>query len=262
MFDEELANTPVNAPRTGFTAGMRLSAAVPRSTLLFLIALVLFFAIFPLSIMSADPKAKLSLGPSATSEGRVLSATDVSGCRGSAARRIVYSFSPRSGSELRGSAVVCEEATYYSAQVGERIPIRYLARDPAINTIAGTDENQPPLFLFMIFPLFFLLVFSPMYFPQLREVMRARRLYKNGTMVQGKVIFVKKRNAATWPGFPGSSIADVYVAYQHPSGGRTETVVWCANEWLLNQLVAGATVHLLVGQNRTARGALLEAFIR
>jgi len=114
----------------------------------------------------------------------------------------------------------------------------------------------------MIFPLFFLLVFSPMYFPQIREVMRARKLYKYGAVVQGKVIFVKKRNAATWPGWPGSSTADVYVAYQLPSGGRAEIVVSCANEWLLNQLSPGTTVHLLIAQNRTARGALLEAFIR
>ena len=262
MFDDELATTPVNPPRRGFLPGMRLRAAVPRSTLLVLLALVLFFAIFPLSIMSADPKAKLSFGPSATSEGRVLSAADVSGCRGSAARRIVYAFSPQSGNEFRGSTVLCEEATYYSAQIGERIPIRYLTRDPVINTIAGTDANEPPVFLFMIFPLFFLLVFSPMYFPQLREVMRARKLYKNGIVAQGKVIFVKRRNAATWPGFPGSSTADVYVSYLLPSGGRAETVVWCANEWLLNQLSPGATVHLLVGRGQTARGALLEAFIR
>ena len=152
MFDDELATTPANPPRTGFLPGMRLHAAIPRSTLLFLLALVLFFAVFPLSIMSADPKAKLSFGPSATSEGRVIAAADVSGCRGSAARRIVYSFSPQSGSEFRGSAILCEEATYYSAQVGERIPIRYLTRDPAINAIAGTNENEPPVFLFMIFP--------------------------------------------------------------------------------------------------------------
>lgn len=262
MFDDELATTPANPPRTGFLPGMRFRAAVPRSTLLFLLALVLFFAVFPLSILSSDPKARLSLGPSATSEGRVLSAADVSGCRGSAARRIVYTFSPQSGNEFRGSTVLCEGATYYSAEVGERIPIRYLNRDPAINTIAGTDDNEPPVFLFMIFPLFFLLVFSPLYFPQLREVLRARKLYKRGNVVQGKVIFVKRRNAATWPGFPGSSVADVYVAYQLPSGGRAETVVWCANEWLWNQLSPGATVHLLVGQNQTARGALLEAFIR
>src|SRR5262249_50541832 len=119
MFDDQLASVPANPPRPGYLPGMRLRAALPRSTLLLLLALVLLFAVFPLSIISTDPKARLNFGPSSTSEGRVLSAADVPGCRGSAGRRIVYSFSPRSGSEFRGSTILCEEATYYSAQAGD-----------------------------------------------------------------------------------------------------------------------------------------------
>lgn len=262
MFDDELASVPVNPPRTSVPPGMRLRTAVPRATLIVLFGFVLLFALFPLSIMSTDPKAKLQFGPSATVEGRVLSATDVSACRGSAARRIVYGFAPPSGSEFRGTAIVCKESPYYAAQVGDKIAIRYLTRDPSISAVAGTDDNEPPVFLFMLFPLFFLLVFSPLYLPQIREVMRARKLYKRGTVFQGRVVFVKKRSAATWPGWPGSSTSDVYVAYQSPGGGRAETVVWCTNDWLVNQLPPGASVHILLMPDNPARGALLEAFIR
>jgi hypothetical protein len=242
---------------------MRLRSAVPRSTLILLLAFVLLFAVFPLSIMSTDPKAKPGIGPSGTAEGRVLSVTDVSACRGSAARRIVYAFSAQSSSEFRGVGVVCEESAYYSTRVGEKIEIRFLKRDPAVNAIAGTEAvNEPPLFLFMIFPLFFLVILSPLYLPQLREVVRARRLYKKGALVEGKVVFVKRRSATTWPGWPGSTTADVYVAHQTPSGGRVETVVGCSNDWLLNQLSPGATVHILLAPDKSARGVLVEAFIR
>jgi len=262
MFDEVSA-IPANPPRTGVLPGMRLRSAVPRSTLILLLAFVLFFAVFPLSIMSTDPKAKLGIFPSSTTQGRVLSVTDVSGCRGSAARRVVYAFSAESGNEFRGAAVVCEESAYYSTQVGEKIEIRYLKRDPAVNAVAGTEgENEPPFFLFMIFPLFFLLVLSPLYLPQLREVMRARQLYKKGVVVEGKVVFVKRRSTTTWPGWPGSTTADVYVAYQTPNGGRAETVVGCSNDWLLNQFSPGATVHILLAPDASKRGALIEAFIR
>jgi hypothetical protein len=262
MFDE-LASISANPPRTGFLPGMRLSSAVPRSTLILLLAFVLLFAVFPLSIMSTDPKAKLAIGPSGTAEGRVLSVTDVSACRGSAARRIVYAFSAQSSSEFRGVGVVCEESAYYSTRAGEKIEIRFLKRDPAVNAIAGTEAvNEPPLFLFMIFPLFFLLILSPLYLPQLREIVRARRLYKKGALVEGKVVFVKRRSATNWPRWPGSTTADVYVAHQTPSGGRVETVVGCSNDWLLNQLSAGATVHILLAPDKSGRGALVEAFIR
>jgi hypothetical protein len=102
MFDEVSA-VPPNPPRTGVLPGMRLRSAVPRSTLILLLAFVLFFAVFPLSIMSTDPKAKLGIFPSSTTQGRVLSVTDVSGWRGSAARRVVYAFSAESGNEFRGA---------------------------------------------------------------------------------------------------------------------------------------------------------------
>lgn len=262
MFDDELARVPKQPPRTGVLPGMRFAAAIPRATLILLLAFVLLFATFPLSIMNSDPKAKLALGPSTATQGRVLSATDVSGCRGSASRRIVYTFSAPSGEEFRGSVVVCEGSSYYTAQPGDKIAVRYLTRDPADNAVAGIDNNEPPVFLFMIFPFFFLVMFSPLYFPQLREVMRARRLYKKGVLAQGNVVFVKRRSAATWPGFPGSSNADVYVSYQLPSGGDAETVAWCANDWLINQLSPGSTVHILLPPDKSSRGALLEAYIR
>jgi hypothetical protein len=262
VFDDQLANVPKQPPRTGALPGMRFGAAIPRATPILLLAFILLFATLPLSIMNSDPKAKLALGPSTTIEGHVLSATDVSGCRGAASRRIVYAFSAPSGNEFRGSVLVCEESSYYSAQAGDKIPIRYLTRDPTVNAVAGTDQNEPPVFLFMIFPFFFLLMFSPLYFPQLREVMRARRLYRKGTLVQGKVVFVKRRSAATWPGWPGSSNADVYASYHLPSGETAETVAWCANDWLINQLSPGSTVHVLLPPDKSSRGALLEAYIR
>jgi hypothetical protein len=263
MFDEELAAIPSDPPRTGVLPGMRLGSAVPRSTLLVLLMFAVFFAFFPLAIMSSDPKMKLSLGPSQTTQGRVVALSQVSGCRGSGARRVVYTFASRSGSEFRGAAIVCEDSPYYSAQDGDRIEIRYLTRDPTLNAIAGTDSgNEPPLALFAIFPLFFVLALSPLYLPQLREVLRARRLYRSGVLASGKVVFVKRRNFGTWPGWPGTTSADVYVAYQRSSGGRAEAIVSCANDWLLNQLSPGAAVHILVPADRSGRGVLLEAFIR
>jgi hypothetical protein len=166
MFDEELATIPAQPPRTGMLPGMRLRAAIPRSTLILLVAFVVLFAAFPLSIMSADPKAKLGFGPSRTAEGRVLSVTGVSGCRGSTAHRIVYAFTAESGNEFRGADVACEESQYHSAQVDDKIEIRYLARDPAVNAVIGINSgNEPPVFLFMIFPLFFCLYCRPYTFP-------------------------------------------------------------------------------------------------
>jgi hypothetical protein len=258
MFDAELAAIPAHPPRTGVLPGMRLGAAIPRYTLAVLIAFVVLFTAFPLAIMSTDPKLRLGIGPDQIVQGRVLATTNVSGCRGSGARRIVYAFSA-SGSEFRGVGRVCEESPYYSMQAGDRIEIRYLTRDPAVNSMTGTEsDGEPPIFVFLVFPLFFILLLSPLFFPQIREVMYARRLYRTGVLTQGQVVFVRKSHTGNWPGWPGSASADIYVAH----GSRAETVVRCTNDWLLNQLSPGSPVHILIPPDQSKRGVLLEAFIR
>lgn len=262
VFETEVAAIPAQPPRRGVLPGMRISVAIPRSTLIMLIAFVVFLAAFPLSIISADPEAKLNLGPSRMAEGRVVSVAAVSDCRTSGAHRITYAFSVEGGNEYRGASTVCDESPYVSTQAGEKIEVRYLARDPTVNAVAGSDPNEPPIFVFMLFPAFFLLFLSPLYFPQFREITRARRLYKTGLLVQGNVVFVKKRSVGTWPGWPGSSAADVYVAHHTPGGGLAETVVWCTNDWLVNQLSPGTIVHVLLSPTKSERGALVEAFLR
>jgi hypothetical protein len=262
VFEEELANVSVQPPRSGVLPGMRIAAVIPRSALLLLVLLVLFFGTFPLMIASTDPHMKLVIGPSRPAEARVLEVRETGSCRDTHARQVVFAFAAQSGGEFRGSALVCEQSPYYNAQPGDRIEIHYLAREPAVNAIAGNGPAAPPLFVFAFFPVFMLLVLLPTFVPQLRGVLRARRIYRNGSLVQGTVVFVKRRAAWSRPGWPGSSAAEVYVAHQSPSGGRAETVVWCPNDWLINQLAPGTSVHILLPPEKSKQGVLLEAFIR
>ena len=263
MFENELSTVPLNPPRTGVLPGMRLGNAIPRSTYLVLFAFIVFFAAFPLTMMTADPTMKLGLGPSRTAEGHMLAVSDANGCRNSGSRQVVYAFVSESGHEFRGTSTLCQASPYYSAQPGDKIEVRYLVRDPSVNAVVGSNaDNQPPLFPFLIFPLFFLLIFSPLYLPQLREVLRARRLYKTAALVQGQVVFVKRRNIGSWPGWPGTSSADVFVGYQLPGSGPAETLVSCSNEWLINKLSPGTPVHILLARDKAERGVLLEAYIR
>jgi hypothetical protein len=263
MFEEELAAVPVNPPRIGVLPGMRISAALPRSTLLLLIVLVFFFGMFPLiELETLDPHAKLGWGPSQTAQGRVLSIRRGGSCQGANARQIVYSFTAVSGQEFRGSGVVCEQSAYYDAQGGDRIEIRYLTREPTVNAIVGNEVEGPPAFFFLFFPLVMLFFLAPMFLPQINNVLRARRLYRSGVLAQGRVVFVKRRSTFALPGWPGASAADVYVAHLSPAGAPLETVVWCANDWVINHLAPGTGVHILLPPGKSARGVLLEAFIR
>jgi len=263
MYEQEFSAVPVRPPRRGVLPGMRLAAAIPRTTIILVLVFVFFFGAFPLSIMSADPKFKLALGPKEMAQARVISVNDSSGCRDSSAHRVDYRFSVPSGAEYRGATTLCAESPYYSAREGDPIEIRYLSRDPSVNAVVGSAvDTEPPVFVFLFFPVFFVLILSPLYFPQVREVMRARRLYKRAILTTGQVVFVKRRSIVSWPGWPGSTISDVFVSYQQGDGRQAETVASCANDWLVNHLAPGAPVHVLLPMRTKERGVLLEAYLR
>jgi hypothetical protein len=220
----------------------------------------------PLSILESNSDLTLQLGPSLEAQGTVRDVSDASSCRSGSAHRIVYAFTSSSGMQQRGVDSLCEESPYYSVQVGDAIAIRYLTRDPAVNEVAGAHTDAPPLafaFFPLFFPLFFLAIFAPLFLPRVREILRARRLYRMGVLTQGKVVFVKKRTLGPtqWHGMQGN-FAEVYVAYTQPGGQRAELIAGCSNDWLLNHLEPGAAVHVVHAPGGSPRGSILEEFIR
>jgi Protein of unknown function (DUF3592) len=264
MFEETFSKLPVQPPRPATALpGLKLRGAIPRTVIILPLFFALFFVGVPLSIISADPAARLAMGPSESAQGRVLSNSSASACRGEASHHVTYAFAAGSGSEYRGAATLCQESPYYSVQEGDSISVRYLKSDPAVNELPRQGANQaPPFALFLMMPLFFLAIFGSVFWPQIGEILRARRLYKNGALARGKVVFVKKRLTSFWPGMPGSSAAEVYIEIETPGGERPETVASCRNDWLVSQLVPGATVHVAYSPDKPGKAALLDAYWR
>jgi len=264
MFEDQFAQVSVNPPRrTDTLPGLRLSAVVSKSTLYLSLIFVGFFTLIPFSIWKSDPMMRLAMGPTKTVQGRVLSAMDTSTCRGSTGHRVNYEFSPDPGREFRGSMNLCQESPYYSVNNGDEVEVQFVPSDPAVNALqGGTANGAPPVALFLLMPVFILAMFAPIFVPQLREVLRARRLFKKGRLALGTVIFVKKRITTSWPGWLGNSAAEVYVEFESPMSKKLEAIAWCQNDWLVTHLEPGAKVHIAYMGEKPDRVALLEAYLR
>ncbi|NNN06064.1 MAG: hypothetical protein HKL90_09220 [Elusimicrobia bacterium] len=80
--------------------------------------------------------------------------------------------------------------------------------NPAVNELLGNSAtNAPPLILFLIFPVFGFLVFAPMFVPQIKQLLQARRIFKNGRIAKGSVLFVKRKPTGLW--MPQSGAATI-----------------------------------------------------
>jgi hypothetical protein len=264
MFEDEFAKLAVEPPRRlDSLPGLRLRGAVPRAAILLPLLFIVFFTIMPLSLMHADPAMRLAMGPTESAQGRVLSNTNTKACRGEASHHVTYSFSTPSGNEYRGGTTLCAQSPYYSVNPGEAIEVQYLKSEPTLNTLAGERQQEPPPFVFFLFmPLFFLAIFGAMFWPPIRELLRARRLVRSGRLANGKVVFVKKRATGLWPGMPFNNASEVYIRFSVAGDLKREGVASCQNDWLVNQLTPGTDVHVAFSDDKSAKVALLEAYVR
>lgn len=264
MFEEHFRQMPVEPPRRMESLpGLRLRGIIPKWAIVFPLFFLMFFLTIPLSIMNSDPAMRLAMGASETVEGRVVSVGSASACRGGASRRVVYAFSAKSGKEYRGAQLACEESPYFSFKEGDPIEVHYLRSDPAIHDLPNEARNEPPPFVFFLFmPIFFLAFFGALFWPPIGAALKARRAFKSGRIATGRVIFVKRRGNAGWPGMQGNVASSVYIEMQSPAGTTREVMASCHNDWLVNQLTPGASVHVAYTGDGGSEVALLDAFIR
>jgi len=264
MFEDAFASLPVEPPRRlESLPGLRLSGSIPKAAIVLPLFFAAFFVMMPLSIMHADPSMRLAMGPTESAQGRVIANISSSSCRGEASHRVTYSFPASSGREYRGGTTLCAESPYYAVNPGDAIEVRYLKDEPGVNALPSQRRQEPPPLVFFLFmPFFFLTLFASMFWPPVRELLRARRLFKSGRLAVAKVVFVKKRATGFWPGLQFNSASEVYVSFATPVEGSREGVASCRNDWLLNQLAPGASVHIAYSDDVQAKVALLEAYVR
>lgn len=262
MFDDELAKVPTQPPRSlTLLPGLRVRSVFSGISLSGPLTIISFFSLFPLLILFSGPEGRLAFGNTGLAQGRVIKVSN-SDSPSQTRRVLTYAFTPPGNrGEYRSTSSVDQSSVYFSINAGNSVPIKYLISDPAISVIAGDRNSEPPYFLFLFFPFFGLLIFAPVFAPVFRELLRARRIVKNGFITQGSIVFVRRRIRG-WPVWPDLAAFDVTVSYQTPSGVSAEAKAWCNNEWLVHNLPPDCTVHIAIIPSRPGRGALLEAFVR
>lgn len=259
MFEEHIRRIPVEPPRSvDVLPGLRILSAVSARALLFPAVMLLFFGAMPVLMMTSDPQSRLSRG-GLTVQGQIVSVKPL----GATARQITYVFTPPGGIQYRGTCRCTQNPAYFDAKPGDPVAIRYLPSNPEVNELQGnSDTNAPPLLLFLIFPVFGLLIFAPMVVPQIKQLLQARRIFKNGRIAKGSVLFVKRKPTGLWMPQSGSTAAEVFISFSASAGTEIEGRAWCGNDWLLNQLPPGAIVTIASVPERPEELMLIDAHIR
>ena len=258
MFEAEISRLPVNPPRDpALLPGLALNAAWLRrySGILVIAGLMV---LMPAVVFLNDPGARLELRGRRV-EAVVTSVTESANPGSGVCRVVAYSFSISSGGEYRGSCRCARGSPYFEAKVGDHVPVRYLPSNPWSNELDGNNQG-PPIVLIAIIPLFFLGAFSPLWWPFLKNWLHARKVFKNGRIAKGEIVFVK-RASPSWPSYVAAP-SDLHIAFREPTGEMVEASAVCSNDWLLSHLPPGAEVNIAYMPDDPKKAVLLDEFIR
>jgi hypothetical protein len=260
LIDDLRAAIPQGAPRSAsLLPGLRLGRILRSRSLMFPLAMIAMFSVFPFAIAASDPQFRLSRGDRARATGRVDSVDEGTACGQRPGVALRYSFPDPAGVVFRGQQNLCPESPYARSMAGSAVPIVFLADDPSVNAIAGSGSSAPPVALLSLFPLLASFFVLPLVAPRLRQLFRDRKLFRVGSLATGRVVFVVQQQDSGWPGVPAPTRAEVFVRLADGSLPEREVKAICTNDWLLLHLAPGTEVTVCA---RGTNAVLLENYFR
>ncbi|HEX9996427.1 MAG TPA: hypothetical protein VGB45_04725 [Abditibacterium sp.] len=246
---EDLRSLPREPPRREMLAGLQWKAIV-RGPIMLLLPLMLVFTLMPLFIFSAVNSSKAN---NQRVTGRAIQVETLSQNQIFVKYRFVVN-----GKNYTGASVGVGNSRLRN---GEPLEISFDKAKPqnSAPVLQSAAEENFPLGAVFIFPLMAAFFFAPLFFPQMRLIFLARKLFTRGTLTTGRVRFVKTTPTQS-PFMPGGSSQIVYEFFDS-SGGLQRGVTKCDNIWLVQQFRPDSPVIIAFNSGKPAQNVVLETFV-
>ncbi len=262
MFD--FKDIPERPPRSiSLLSGLKFSEILDKSTIFPFIIIVLIVGIFPIAmLLSIDGGLSARFIPMEKAEGRITEIVDNSICD-KQSDSIHYQFLTNDNRTYYGNYASCQGNIYSSLKVGDSLPIVYDPEEPSFNGIEGElGKNVPPLFIFILFPLIFLLAFAPMVMPNIKQIIEARSVFKKGVITKGEIIFIRRKRFTNIFNFKFLTNMEVYFRFSTVNGETVESKITTDNDWLSNKLETGSPVTVAYMEKKPRNNMILEFYYR
>jgi hypothetical protein len=244
-------------------SGLKLSEVFNKTTVIFIILLVLLMGFIPVTmIFTMEKEARLPFIEMQKAEGKVIKLLDNSQCD-KPSMSVYYEFKTNNGRSYYGDYKPCNRNLYSSLIVGNSVPIIYDPKDPSFNGIEGElGKGQPPTVIFILFPLMFLLMFFPMFLPSLKQIISARSIFKKGQITEGEIVFIGRKKMPAAISFKGIASLEVYYSYKTIKGEKIESKIYTDNDWLACKLGVGSPVTIVYMERKPKKSFVLDFYYR
>ncbi len=224
-----------------------------RAPALILLPLLLVFTVFPSILFATVIESK---SPKQRVSGRVIQFERF----GQKQVFVKYRYAAN-GQKYSGASVGMETSPLQNLARGAALEISFDKTNPqnSVPAFENAAQENFPWPLFLLFPLMAAFFFLPFFFPQLRAVFLARKLFTRGVLATGKILFVKV-NAMQTPVMPGGS-SQIFYEWPDQKGVIQRGSMKCDNMWLVLQFHSESAVVVAYNPKKPAQSILLEPFI-
>ena len=258
-----LRGIPPTPPRPlSLLPGLSYRSVIGKSFIFPILFFALCFLMILLMIFSVDKEARLPFIDMEQAAAQVIHVSESSKCN-SNSKELHYSFHTSEGRTYYGETTVCEGSVYFNIEKGDMIPIVYDPDQPSFNGIEGIiGRNQPPIAIFFMFPFLFLLIFLPLFWPDIKQHNNARKIFKKGIIAKGKVVFIKRKGGTSFFYFWPFTKFQIFYRYRSQDGSLVESSVISDNDWIVNKLDFGSTVQIAFLETKPKKSIILDCYVR
>jgi hypothetical protein len=262
-----ISEMPRDIPRTpprpiSLLPGLSYRAMADKSVAFPVSLFALFFLIVPLMTFLVDKRARLAFIDMKQADAEIIDLIGPSECDRNR-KELHYAFRTAGGRSYYGEASVCKGSVYFNIQKGDSIPIIFDPHEPSFNGIEGIlGRDEPPLLIFIVFPVFFLLILVPFFWPSIRQHHKSRNIFGKGIITEGAIVFVKRKGGSSFFHFAPFTKFQIFYKYRLENGSLIESNMLSDNDWIVNRLDVGSAVHVAYIETKPRDSVILDFYLR
>ncbi|MBW3635897.1 MAG: hypothetical protein KY445_05440 [Armatimonadetes bacterium] len=253
---EELRALPLHPPRREMLAGLRWKN-VFQTPVWFFFPFLILFCFFPFLIAQS---AQSNRARNQRATARVIQAESFDNPQGGQPQTFLKYRFRHNGRDYTGATLAWGTSPLTPLRAGNSLEVAFDKAQPQRSVPAfQIAQNEPPWFVFLLFPLFFAVFLLPLLAPQLRTVLLARRLFARGVLTTGHLKFVKSTPMQT-PFMPLGSSQLIY-EFDDQNGHRQRGATRCDSSWLTMQLPPQSPLVVAYNSQKPRENIVLEPFV-
>ena len=101
-----------------------------------------------------------------------------------------------------------------------------------------------------------------MFLPNIKQIFKARSIFKEGQITEGEIVFIGRKKFSIASNFKAGSNLEVFFSFEIKTGKRIESMISTDSDWLVCKLEGGSPVTVAYLEAKPKISIILDFYYR